>query len=162
MPFWKKNVKPVIPSEIKDLIELRHNNMEAGLLVTTDKELVVDDNQVNRDVLVRILKKYGYKESEQASNGLETLERTTDTDYRIIWLDVKMPILSGRDTAKYLRANYPNGMGYKGFIVGVTGFADEESINCCLSDGMNVVLTKPYVGDHVYRLHNHSFFRSND
>ena len=149
--FWSK--KKVIPPNIRELIEKRKNSE----VMPTDSELIVDDNQVNRDVLSRYLKKYGYT-SLQADNGLETLERCVHEDYHIIWIDLKMPIMDGLQTVRYLRADYPEGFGYKGFIVGVTGYADDESREQCIKAGMNVVLPKPYVGEHLFRLHHHPFF----
>lgn len=157
MPFWKHSKKTTIPPNVKALIEKRHQNQLNGKIQTVDTELIVDDNQVNRDVLNRYLKKYNYN-SMQCGNGLETLECCTDTNYKIIWIDLKMPIMCGLEAVRYLRAEYPEGFGYKGFIVGVTGYADDESRQECLESGMNTVLTKPYVGEHLYRLHNHACF----
>jgi len=62
----------------------------------------------------------------------------------IVWIDLKMPIMDGLEAVRYLRAPYPSGFGYKGFIVGVTGYADTDTRDMCLKTGMNVVITKPY------------------
>lgn len=154
MPFWTKKEKtPQTPSDIQALIERRAQNC----IIKSNTELIVDDNQVNRDVLCRYLKKYGY-ETTQAINGFNALEKLAETDYHIVWIDLKMPIMDGLEAVRYLRAPYPSGFGYKGFIVGVTGYADTDTRDMCLKTGMNVVITKPYAGDHINRLHNHPFF----
>lgn len=159
MPFWKKRDKTSIPMEVRELIEQRQKNKENGTIQDIDSELIVDDNQVNRTVLARYLTKYKYNFKE-ASNGMKALESIVDKNFHIIWIDLKMPVMNGIDAVKYLRAEYPKGFGYKGFIVGVTGFADDESRQNCIKAGMNTVLSKPYVGDNLYRLHHHSFFSS--
>lgn len=151
MPWWKKS-KPMPPDDIAQLIEQRHNVSEIN---TTNTELIVDDNQVNREVLQRYLLKYNYP-SEQAYNGLDALKHCIHNNYRIIWIDLMMPVLNGLDTIRYLRAEYPYGFGYTGFIVCVTGFADEDTREKCIEAGADTVLAKPYVGDHIYRLHLHS------
>jgi CheY-like chemotaxis protein len=156
---WRKRkpAEPLISNDIRDMIEKRHSHVIAGTIGEAESDLVVDDNQVNRNVLLQYLSKYKYP-TIQASNGIEALAKTVDRNYTIIWVDLKMPLLGGIETAKYLRAEYPKGFGYKGFIVAVTGFVDDESRDLCLEVGINAVLSKPYVGDNIYRLHHHPFF----
>lgn len=143
--------KPV-PDTIQELIERRHVNVTTNALTSRKEDLVVDDNRVNRDVLRRYLAKHGHSSSE-AINGLDALMKLVDNDYEIVWMDIKMPELSGHEATKYLRAEYPDGFGYRGAIVGVTGFADEESREYSIRIGMDNILTKPYVGESIARLH---------
>lgn len=126
--------------------------MVTGQLADLKQDLVVDDNRVNRDVLRRYLDKHGYASSE-AVNGLDALKKLTDCNYEIVWMDIKMPELSGHEATKFLRAEYPDGFGYKGVIVGVTGFADQESQEYSIRIGMDNILTKPYAGESIARLH---------
>ena len=151
--FWKKKPakewKNKNPTDIQEFIERRHK----ATVVTLDRDLVVDDNNINRDVLTRYLTKYGFK-SDTAETGYDVLEMMVDKNYKVIWIDIKMPILDGYETVKYLRDEYPNGYGYKGLIVGVTGYADEESQNRCIEAGMDNILTKPYSHESILRLHS--------
>lgn len=160
MPFfgWGKNkkqqeiVNDSDSDDIQALIELRHQNDIENKIVKLQIDLVVDDNSINYTVLSRYLKKAGY-DSVYACNGYDALKMLVSKNYTLIWLDVKMPILDGYHTVKYLRQEYPKGFGYTGTIIGVTGFADEDSQQKCIKSGMNYILAKPYAYDSIDKLH---------
>lgn len=155
-----KSSRSPVPNTIKELIERRHGNVVSGRIIQYDqRDLIVDDNRVNRDVLRRYLIMHGYA-SDDAVNGLDALKKLVDNDYKIVWMDVKMPTMTGHEATRYLRAEYPNGFGYKGTIIGVTGFADEESQTHSINIGMDNILTKPYAGEAIRRLHGG--FRDSD
>jgi diguanylate cyclase (GGDEF)-like protein/PAS domain S-box-containing protein len=69
----------------------------AGLL------LVVDDNDVNRDGLSRLLRQRGY-DVDVASSGEEALAATLAAAYDLVLLDIEMPGLTGLDVLTRLRA----------------------------------------------------------
>lgn len=141
---FKKNKASKIPDNIQILIENRHQNT----IVKLNKDLIVDDNKINILVLEKYLNKIP-RDSDACQNGLEVLEILSEYDYDIIWIDIKMPIMDGYETTQYLRNPYPIGFGYTGKIVGVTGFADEDSIKMANEAGMSSVITKPYVYDNI-------------
>ncbi|MGN7165436.1 response regulator [Paenibacillus cellulositrophicus] len=58
------------------------------------KVLVVDDHEVNRTVLVRILRKLGYS-ADTATNGLEAVAATRSKSYQLIFMDIYMPSMDG-------------------------------------------------------------------
>jgi len=101
-------------------------------------DLVVDDNSLNREVLSNYLSLLDTT-TEHASNGLEALECISDKTYRIIWLDLKMPKMSGIEFAKKAREN-----GYKGIIVATTGYVDNEHKQQCRDAQINIMMGKPY------------------
>lgn len=59
--------------------------------------LIVDDNKINRQVLINLLKETQMV-TEEASDGLECLERLTARDYDLIFLDHMMPGMDGVET----------------------------------------------------------------
>ena len=66
------------------------------------KILLVEDNEMNRDMLVRRLKKSGY-EVIMAMNGLEALEKVTVETPDLILMDLSLPALDGWDATHRLK-----------------------------------------------------------
>ncbi|MEK5645904.1 hypothetical protein BK138_34160 [Paenibacillus rhizosphaerae] len=61
--------------------------------------LVVDDHEINRIVLVRILQKLGYS-ADTATNGLEAVAATRTKSYQLIFMDIYMPFMDGISAAE--------------------------------------------------------------
>ena len=126
--------------------------------------LVVDDAPLNRKLLVRLLETNGHT-CESAENGqvlidvvkanLEASEsshgdgdRDGDNDnndankddpYDCILVDYEMPVMNGPEACKAIR-----GMGYAGFVVGVTGNLLPEDVGYFMDCGADAVLSKPF------------------
>lgn len=66
--------------------------------------LLVEDNEMNRDMLSRRLGKKGFS-VETATNGAEGVERANDINPDLILLDMSMPIMDGWEAARLLKAN---------------------------------------------------------
>ena len=68
------------------------------------KVLVVDDNQINRLLINKILTKWGVK-TEFAENGVEAIEKIEATpNYDVILMDLNMPKMGGIEAVEILRA----------------------------------------------------------
>ena len=67
--------------------------------------LIVDDNEMNRDVLSRRLGQKGYAVTV-APGGAEALAAVADTQFDLILLDVEMPGMSGLEVLGRLRQTY--------------------------------------------------------
>lgn len=104
------------------------------------KHLICDDSEPNRMVLSKYLTRKNYV-IEETNNGLEAIEKITKSDgeYYVVWMDIMMPRMNGMDCTKTLRQKH----GYKGVIIGLTGYIDQDSINQCYKLGMNHVIGKP-------------------
>ncbi len=68
------------------------------------KILVVDDDEMNRDMLSRRLLRKGY-EVVLAVNGLEAIERTAAERPELILMDLSMPVLDGYEATRRLKGN---------------------------------------------------------
>jgi CheY-like chemotaxis protein len=64
--------------------------------------LVVDDNDLNRDVERRILRHLGY-EADVAESGLQALEMAGRTRYPMVLMDLTMPGMDGFEAARRMR-----------------------------------------------------------
>ena len=71
------------------------------------KLILVDDHPLFIEGLSYLLKTYGFEVSGVAYSGKEALEKTRLLHPDIILMDIKMPILSGIDTLRLLKAESP-------------------------------------------------------
>jgi diguanylate cyclase (GGDEF)-like protein/PAS domain S-box-containing protein len=101
--------------------------------------LIVDDNEMNRDMLSRRLERKGYaiREAESAHCLLETIQ---EEPVDLVLLDVEMPGISGLDALKTLRERFaPIELP----VIMVTAKDRSEDIVAALALGANDYLTKP-------------------
>jgi CheY-like chemotaxis protein len=68
------------------------------------KILLVEDNEMNRDMLSRRLKRKGY-EVAIAVDGQEGVNMATSESPAVILLDMSLPIMDGWEAARQLKAN---------------------------------------------------------
>jgi CheY-like chemotaxis protein/nitrogen-specific signal transduction histidine kinase len=101
--------------------------------------LLVEDNLVNLKVASRMLQKLGYK-VETAANGAEAVQQCAGKRYRVILMDLQMPVMDGFEAARQIRANTRNSATP---IVAVTARAMEEDRAACMRAGMTDHLPKP-------------------
>lgn len=115
--------------------------------------LVVDDNKVNQEVMVRMLNLEGLKNIDIANDGNEAIEQTKEAlesqePYDVIFMDIQMPNLDGRQATKILRGE----MDVKIPIVAVSAFTGDENVQQCLAVGMSLFLAKPLRRPHLHKL----------
>ncbi len=73
-----------------------------GFVGNKRKVLIVDDNQLNRDLLCRLLARLGFEIAE-AENGQECLYKAVEFQPDVILMDLRMPVMDGLETARRLR-----------------------------------------------------------
>jgi serine/threonine protein kinase len=101
--------------------------------------LVVDDNEVNRDMLSRRLARKGYQ-VKTASNGHEALRMVEGGNFDLILLDIMMPGLNGIEVLKILRQKYSTA---ELPIIMATAKDRSEDVVEALELGANDYVTKP-------------------
>ncbi len=104
------------------------------------KLLVVEDNEINRMVLVSMLAALGYSTEEAATGREALLKLSGENPFRAILMDCQMPELDGYATTRELRRRHETA-GVP--IIGVSAHAFEEHRRQALDSGMNDYLTKP-------------------
>jgi CheY-like chemotaxis protein len=67
------------------------------------KILLVEDNEMNRDMLSRRLQRKGY-DVEIAVDGVEGVEKATGSRYDLILMDMSLPEIDGWEATRRLRA----------------------------------------------------------
>ena len=126
--------------------------MATNALPPAISALVVDDMDVNRILLCNMLSHLNVT-TTCASNGMEAVTLCQQKhSYDIIFLDCHMPVMSGYEAAKQIRAIYHHGSEiadgdhhpYRLIpIVAVTAAASEEDQRKCYESGMNYFVSKP-------------------
>jgi len=99
--------------------------------------LVVDDDPINRKLIVKILSKKDF-ESIEAGNGVEAFSVLTNNDIDIILLDVVMPVMNGIEFLKEINTK-PK---YMNLPIIILTTDDGKKVEA-LSLGANDVIIKP-------------------
>ncbi|TKX20613.1 two-component system protein B [Elsinoe australis] len=116
--------------------------------------LVAEDNKVNQEVVLRMLKLEDIYDVTVAKDGQEALDFVKESmstpspdepsslaskgPFNLIFMDVQMPNLDGLQSTKLIRQT-----GFDAPIVALTAFAEESNVKDCLDSGMNYFLSKP-------------------
>ena len=105
--------------------------------------LVVDDNAVNRAVIVGFLEEYGCRVSE-AADGSEAVDRLAVDPAHLVLMDCQMPVMDGfAATAEIRRRKLVTPLGTPLPVVALTASALKGERERCLAAGMNDYLSKP-------------------
>jgi len=107
---------------------------------STGTILVVDDNEMNRDLLSRRLRRAGHRVMV-AENGRAALDQLASMPFDLVLLDIMMPELTGYEVLEIVKkdpalCHIP--------VVMITAATEEESIVRCLSLGADDHLPKPF------------------
>ncbi|MDQ8202840.1 response regulator [Pelagicoccus sp. SDUM812003] len=105
--------------------------------------LIVEDNNVNQMVAIRLLDKFGYQ-ADLAENGFQALDRCLQRQYDIIFMDIQMPGINGFETLQRIRSRLSD-TDPDPWIIALTADAMEGDRESCLASGMNDYLSKPIV-----------------
>lgn len=108
------------------------------------KVLIAEDNEINMEIGVEILRMFGF-EVEQAWNGKEALDlfrESKENEYALIVMDMKMPVMDGCEAARQIRhLNRPDAKTIP--IIAATANAFTEDIALTQKAGMNAHISKP-------------------
>jgi signal transduction histidine kinase len=104
------------------------------------KILLTDDDAVNRKVGEALLKKMGYQ-PVLARNGVEALAALEQQPFDIVFMDMQMPEMDGREATRKIIERWPNGARPR--IIAMTAEAMEGDREKCLGAGMDDYVPKP-------------------
>ena len=116
--------------------------------------LLVEDNELNREIAQEILREYGFR-VDTAENGEVAVEKVSTAapgSYDLVLMDVQMPVMDGYTATRKIRA-LDDPARAKLPILAMTANAFDEDRRNALESGMNGFLSKPIViGDLVQEL----------
>ena len=156
--------KPMFMSDLRETLmsALGQKSADAvqGLLPEKNADfkgkhiLLVEDNELNREIAQEILREYGFL-VDSAENGAVAVEKVSTAapgSYDLVLMDVQMPIMDGYTATRKIRA-LDDPARAKLPILAMTANAFEEDRRNALESGMNGFLSKPIViGDLVQEL----------
>ena len=102
--------------------------------------LVVDDHDINRRAIQLILQPLGC-DIATAADGMAALKICEHTAFDLIFMDVRMPELDGRETTRRIRAGNGPNVGVP--IIAVTADTSPDDIAACTDAGMTYFVPKP-------------------
>ena len=102
--------------------------------------LVVDDHDINRRAIQLILQPLGC-DIATAADGMAALKICEHTAFDLIFMDVRMPELDGRETTRRIRAGDGPNVGVP--IIAVTADTSPDDIAACTDAGMTYFVPKP-------------------
>jgi signal transduction histidine kinase/HPt (histidine-containing phosphotransfer) domain-containing protein len=103
--------------------------------------LVVDDILMNRDIAGALLRVAGH-EVTCAESGAEAVAAVASTDFDVVLMDVRMPVMDGLEATRRIRAL--KGARGRVPIVALTAQALTDHVAECLEAGMDSHLAKPF------------------
>ena len=124
-PYLATGTPPLASPEI-DL----ERSMSASLR-RPSRVLIAEDNQVNQEVILRMLRLENVVDVSVANNGKEAYEELKksldeENQYDFVFMDVQMPVMDGRESTKLIRE-----AGFCNPIVALTAFTDEVNEKEC-------------------------------
>lgn len=104
------------------------------------KVLLVEDNDLNREIATEILKEFGMRvdTADDGDVAVEKMKNANEGDYDIILMDIQMPHMNGYDATRAIRQ-----MGSNIPIIAMTANAFEEDKKMAFEAGMNDHVAKP-------------------
>jgi two-component system, sensor histidine kinase and response regulator len=122
--------------EVEELEELPEES--AGPAGVPASILIAEDHEVNQQLFKAILESLDH-EVTVASNGLEAVERASEKNFDVIFMDVQMPEMNGYEATEQLRSK-----GITTPIIAATASAVKEEREKCTAVGMDDLLIKPF------------------
>jgi two-component system sensor histidine kinase/response regulator len=146
-------VKPIRQSDLVTAVtfdpahtvqeELKHEQHPVPSLkpsLRNESILLVEDNEVNQDVAIEMLRKLGF-DPDLAENGAQALLKVKEKKYDLILMDCQMPVMDGFQATRNIRkldspvSQIP--------VIAMTANAFQSDIDSCVNAGMNDHLAKP-------------------
>jgi PAS domain S-box-containing protein len=146
--------KPIKPSQLYDALMSVFGATPTGVQAPAPPEgpvgqlaervplriLVAEDNVVNQQLALLLLKKLGYR-ADVAADGLEALRALEREPYDVVLMDVQMPTMDGLEATRRIHQQWSEGQ--RPHVIAATANAMQEEREACLAAGMDDYLPKP-------------------
>ena len=120
---------------------------------TGKRILLVEDNELNREIAREILTDKGFEieEVQDGAAAVETVQNSVPGYFDLILMDIQMPIMNGYEAAKAIRA-LENDKLASIPIVAMTANAFAEDVEAAKAAGMNGHIAKPIDTNKLFEL----------
>ena len=126
---------------------------EEELAFEGKKLLLVEDNELNQEIAVEILKESGFviDVAEDGAVAVEKMKTAACGQYDLILMDIQMPVMDGYDATRVIREiENPALAGIP--IIAVSANTFEEDRRMAIESGMNAHLGKPLEPPKLYKM----------
>ncbi len=108
------------------------------------KALLVEDNKLNRDLAIELLKELGVKviAADNGRSALSTIKAQDEGYFDIILMDINMPVMDGLEATRQIRA-LASGYALMVPILAMTADVSEQALPQTIEAGMNDFIQKP-------------------
>ena len=154
--------KPLFMSDIRETLMTAIGQKQTGaencILPETGSDfrgrciLLVEDNELNREIAEEILKQYGFL-VDIAENGAVAVEKVKNSapgTYDLVLMDIQMPVMNGYEATEQIRALEDPALA-KIRILAMTANAFDEDRKKALKCGMDGFMSKPIVMEELIR-----------
>jgi CheY-like chemotaxis protein len=155
-------VKPVRQSELLATLQRMLNQSTASparagngrspipKLTRSDvRVLVAEDNAVNQQVALGILRRMG-AHADAVASGIEAIEALRQAPYDIVLMDVQMPEMDGLEATQHIRQEETEANKPHIPIIAMTAHALQSDRDRCLAVGMDDYVAKPVNPQELY------------
>ncbi len=108
--------------------------------------LIVEDNDINREVARAILQAAGHR-VELAENGEEAVAAVQAQEFDVVLMDIQMPVLDGVAATRQIRALAHPASGVP--IIAMTASSLPQQVGAYFGAGMNGHVGKPFKRDEL-------------
>ena len=147
-PFFTNNFKETISRMMGQPASASVNKETSS--VEGKHILVVDDIEINRMILGKILSNLGavYHEAKNGQEAVQKFEASQPGEYDIIIMDIQMPVMDGYEATRAIRASgHPSAQSV--VIIAMTANAFVDDVRGALDAGMDAHIPKPIVLDQL-------------
>lgn len=145
--------KPLFMSDLREILERPFVSQEETEELPNDltgkKVLLVEDNDLNREIALEVLKEFDLRVDTE-NNGvaaIERLKKSSINEYDIILMDVQMPVMDGYEATRKIRD-----LGIQTPIYALTANAFEEDKQNAFASGMDGHIAKPFDSKKLYKV----------
>ena len=139
-PLYAWNLAMIFRGESLHSLSISGDDMDLDFVAPDANILIVDDNAINLTVAEGLLKPLQMK-IDTALSGKEAIEKISEKQYDMIFMDHMMPELDGVETTHIIRRMHPEYDMVP--IIALTANVVEETRFMFLSEGMNDFVAKP-------------------
>jgi signal transduction histidine kinase/ligand-binding sensor domain-containing protein/CheY-like chemotaxis protein len=141
-----------LPADLAEQSQVAAQETEARTIIAVEparpdfRVLVVDDKEENRLVLQRLMEMNGFQ-VRLAANGERAVDIYQSWRPDLIWMDLRMPVMDGREAVRRIRA-LDGGLTVK--IAAVTASAFNSEREELLAAGVDDFVRKPYQASEIF------------
>lgn len=143
-PLFMSELRNALTQQVEDAEAADTEDSQAKRRYAGKKVLLVEDNELNREIAMAILQEAGFivESVEDGTDAVVRMSAASESDYDLLLMDVQMPKMDGYTATREIRtlsnnrkANIP--------IIAMTANAFEEDKQKAFEAGMNAHISKP-------------------